>query len=226
MTQLFSSPGNHTPVKTQPGSLVEYTQAKHPLKLVFEFNPSGITRSRSITVPSGNCAATRGGYDFSNQSEVARASQGVTVNAETLSLKILLDATDRMNAGDATACKQGVQPEIDIIRSMVEPKSQTREGARTLAALGQGQKRAFSRHVFASVLIFHWGIHSLPVFMTQARIDAKAFLPNLTPYRAEADLTLQVIESNNPFYGRELERQFRSAGQLKHPKDSGGPHDI
>lgn len=79
------------------------------------------------------------------------------MNAESLSLKILLDATDRMNAGDEIASEQGVQPEIDIIRSMLEPKIQTPDGARTLAAIGQGDERAFSRHVYASVLLFNWG---------------------------------------------------------------------
>lgn len=49
--------------------------------------------------------------------------------------------------------------------------------------------------------------------MTQAQIEIKAFLPSLHPYRAEATLTLQMIESNNPFYPQEVERQFRSAGQ-------------
>jgi hypothetical protein len=63
------------------------------------------------------------------------------------------------------------------------------------------------------VLLFRWGPHTLPVFMTQAQIELKEFLPNLKPYRAEATLTLQIIESNNPFYVDELKRQFASAGQ-------------
>ncbi len=47
--------------------------------------------------------------------------------------------------------------------------------------------------------------------MTQAQFDVKAWLPNLVPYRAEATLTLQIIESNNPFYREELRRQFAPA---------------
>ena len=57
------------------------------------------------------------------------------------------------------------------------------------------------------MLVFKWGMQVLPVFMTQAQIDVKEYLPNLTPYRAEATLTLQVIESRNPFYEAERRRQ-------------------
>jgi hypothetical protein len=44
-------------------------------------------------------------------------------------------------------------------------------------------------------------------------VELQEFLPDLTPYRAEVTLTLQIIESNNPFYQDELNRQFGSAGQ-------------
>lgn len=203
--------GDHSKVKVQRGALFEYTNSSTPLALVFEFNPSTVTRTRSITVRTGGAPGTRGGYDFSDQSEAPRASQGVTVNAEIFSIKILLDATDRMNAGDETAKTQGVQPELDTLRSMVEPKNQTREGARTLAALGQGSERAFARQDFASVLLLMWGKHVVPVFMTQVQIEIKDCLPSLLPYRAEATLSLQIIESNNPFYQQELKRQFNAA---------------
>ena len=203
--------GNFSHLKVQRGALVEYANAPSPLVLVFEFNPTTITRTRSVTVRTGGAPGTRGGYDFSDRSEVARASQGVSVNAESFSVKILLDATDRMNAGDPVAERTGVQAELDTLRSMVEPKSQTPDGARTLAALGQGDERAFARHQYASVLLFVWGVHVLPVFLTQVQIDVKEYLPSLLPYRAEASLTLQIIESNNPFYQEELKRQFAFA---------------
>jgi hypothetical protein len=206
--------GTWSHLRPQRGALIEYGNAERPLELHFEFNPTTITRTRTITIKTGGAPGTRGGYDFSDRSETPRASQGVTVTPESFSVKILLDATDRMNAGDEQAAKNGIQAELDIIRSMLEPKVQTPEGARTLAAIGHGGERAFSRHQFASVLLFSWGVHTLPVFMTQAQIELKEFLPNLAPYRAEATLTLQVIESNNPFYVEELKRQFASAGQM------------
>lgn len=207
--------GSYSAVRAQRGVLTEYAEVEHPLELRFEFNPASISRTRSVTVRTGSTPATRGGYDFASQSEIPRASQGVSVNAESFSVGILLDATDRMNAGDAGVAEHGIQPELDIIRSMVEPKTQGAAGARTLAALGEGDERAFSRTQYASVLLFQWGVQVLPVFLTQAQVELKEFLPDLTPYRAEVTLTLQIIESNNPFYQDELNRQFASAGQGK-----------
>jgi hypothetical protein len=193
------------------GALVEYALSIPPLVLVFEFNPETITRTRSVTVKTGGSPATRGGYDFISPTETPRASQGVTVSAESFSVKILLDATDRMNDGDTIASTFGVQPELDTIRCMVEPKSQSPAGVQMLSALGQGEARAFAQDESASVLLFVWGLHILPIFLTQAQIEEKAYLPSLIPYRAEATLTMQVIESGNPFYTVETARQVVGA---------------
>lgn len=194
-----------------PGRLVEYGTSPTPLSLAFEFNPSQISRSRRVSIQTGDAQGARGGYDFHAPNETARASQGVQVEPESFSFTILLDATDRMNVGEVTACTFGVQPEIDILRSMVEPKSQTPAGAQTLAALGAGVPAAFSRHQYSSVLLFIWGPQVLPVFLTGVDLTIKDFMPTLVPYRAEAALTLQVIESENPFYDFELQRQFAAA---------------
>lgn len=205
------------------GALLEYGQAAKPLELHFEFNPSSLTRSRSLTVGGASGAGSLGGYDFQDRSEAPRAAQGVSFSPETLSLKVLFDATDRMAQGDPAACSQGVQPELDVLRAMVEPKVQSPEGARTLAALGHGSQRAFSRQQFASVLLFCWGVHTLPVFITQVQVELKEFLPSLVPYRAEASLTLQVIESVNPFYTAEAQRLLSSAAQAQEAATGGMP---
>lgn len=202
-------------VKLTQGALVEYALSIPPLALFFEFNPSSITRTRSITVKTGGSRATRGGYDFTSPTETPRASQGVTVDAENFTVKILLDATDRMNDPSHVAhpvvMEFGVQPELDTIFMMVEPKPQTPDGVQTLSALGQGSKRAVAPDVTSSVLLFVWGKRILPVFMTQAQIEEQAYLPSLVPYRAEATLTLQIIESNNPFHDVEMARKVVSA---------------
>ncbi|MBW2635966.1 MAG: hypothetical protein JRC86_00315 [Deltaproteobacteria bacterium] len=219
----MSLSGNWSNLRAEQGVLVEYALSHKPLILHFEFNPSSITRTRTVTIKTGGAPGTKGGYSFSDESETPRASQGVSMEAESFSLRILLDATDRMNSGDPIASREGVQPEIDLIRTMLEPRSQGGEGAITLAKLGQGNQRAFSRDTFASVLLFQWGKQLLPVFMTQAQIEMKAFLPNLFPYRAETTLTLQIIESDNPIYQIEQKRQFISAlGYVDIPRGLSG----
>ncbi|MEF8734346.1 MAG: hypothetical protein V5B40_21270 [Candidatus Accumulibacter meliphilus] len=215
--------GNQSAIKVTRGLLKEHTAGDNPLELHFEFNPSTITRSRAIEITFGEGQSTAGGRDFSGTEEIARVAQGATVKAETFTLKILLDATDRMNADDADASTQGVQPELDILYSMVEPKLQAPGGASTLAALSDNSGDA---QPYPSVLLFSWGQQVLPVFMTQVQFEVKAYLPSLVPYRAEATLTLQVIQSRNDFYTPEIERMFNSAqgavGSLQGFQSTGG----
>lgn len=198
-------------LNTVKGMLIEYALSLPPLVLVFDFNPQSLTRSRTITLRTGSAPGTRGGYDFALPTETARVAQGVTVQPESFTIEILLDATDRMNDGDPIATQFGIEPELDTLRTMVEPKAQGPGGLQTLASLGLGGERAFQRSESASVLLLVWGTHILPVFLTSIRISEEAHLPSLVPYRAKASLTMQVIEGNNPFYQVEKVRQVVGA---------------
>ena len=189
------------------GVLFEYGFSVPPLALVFDFNPQAISRSRTVTIKMGEAPGNRTGYDFTSPLETSRVAQGVEMAAESFSIDILLDATDQMAKGDAVARRFGVQPQIDTLRSMVEPKAQGPAGLQTLAALGGGGARAFERQETASVLIFAWGLQLMPVFLTGVTQKEALHLPNLMPYRAEMGLTMQVIESNNPFTIAEKVRQ-------------------
>ena len=105
-----------------------------------------------------------------------------------------------------------MQPEMDILYAMFEPKLQVPDGVVTLAALGDEKTKGQCKP-FPSVLEFHWGTQELPVLMTQLQFEVKAFLPNLLPYRAEATLTLQIIQSVNKLYTKEMQRVYASAQQ-------------
>ena len=192
------------------GVLFEYGLSIPPLALVFDFNPQSISRSRSVTIKTGDAPGNRTGYDFLTPLETSRVAQGVEMAAESFSVDILIDATDEMAKpeGDGVIAKQfGVQPQIDTLRSMVEPKAQGPFGVQTLSSLGVGDARAFERQETASVLIFAWGLQLLPVFLTGVSQKEALHLPNLLPYRAEMNLTMQVIESNNPFTMADKVRQ-------------------
>ncbi|MDX1342147.1 hypothetical protein [Reinekea sp. G2M2-21] len=189
------------------GVLFEYGLTVPPLALVFDFNPQSISRSRTVTIKTGDAPGNRTGYDFLSPLETSRVAQGVEMAAEGFSIDILLDATDKMEKGDPIASQFGVQPQIDTLRSMVEPKAQGPFGVKTLSSLGITGARAFERQETASVLIFAWGLQLLPVFLTGVSQREVLHLPNLMPYRAEINLTMQVIESNNPFTMADKVRQ-------------------
>lgn len=200
-------------MKVTRGMLIEYGLGLPPLVLAFEFNPETLSRTRTIKVQAGGASGTQGGYSFLLPTETSRASQGVTMEPETFTIKVLLDATDRMGEGDAIASEVGVQPEIDTLRTMVEPKSQGPGGLQLLSSLGLGGQRAFQRNESASVLLFLWGHYLLPIFLTSVAVQELAHMPTLYPYRAKVDLTMQVIESRNPFYEVEKLRQVVSAAR-------------
>lgn len=189
------------------GLLFEYGLSLPPLALVFDFNPQTISRSRTVTIKTGNAPGARLGYDFLTPLETPRAAQGVELQGESISITILLDATDRMQEGDAIAGQFGVQPQIDTLRSMLEPKVQGPGGLQVLSSIAGGGSRAFERNETASVLVFAWGLQFLPVFLTGVSQNESLHLPNLAPYRAEMTLTMQIIESNNPFFMAEKVRQ-------------------
>ncbi len=193
------------------GVLFEYGLSVPPLALVFQFNPQEISRSRTVTVKTGNAPGSRGGYDFLSPLETSRVAQGVEMQAESFSIDILLDATDEMNDKDSTATKFGVQPQIDTLRAMAEPKNQGPGGVKVLSSLGLSGARAFERQETASVLVFVWGMQLLPVFLTGVAQKEALHLPNLFPYRATMSLTMQVIESANPFFLAEKVRQTMGA---------------
>ncbi len=193
------------------GFLLEYAISLPPLVLVFDFNPETISRNRSITIPTGSTPATRGGYDFVLPTETSRVAQGVSVEPESFELDILIDATDRLEKDDPIARVFGIEPELDTLRSMVEPKVQGPGGVQMLASLGLGGGRAFDRSESASVILFVWGTHVLPVFLKGIDVEQTLHLPSLVPYRANVRLSMQVIEGNNPFYQVEKIRQAVSA---------------
>lgn len=193
------------------GALVEYGLSLPPLALIFEFNPETISRSRSITVTTGNAPGTRGGYDFVSPLETPRVAQGVELQKETFSIDVLFDATDKLNDGDPIVRAFGIQPQVDTLKSMVEPKTQGPAGLQTLSSLGLGGSRAFQRQEHASVLLFVWGVQILPVFLTGVTINEVAHLSSLLPYRANVQLSMEVIEGNNPFYQVDKLRQTAGA---------------
>lgn len=201
--------------------LIEYTPSGSALMLEFELNPKTLSRSRSVPVRAGRAPGTRSGYDFRQPTETPRVAQGVTVQPETFSVTVLLDATDRMNAADPVAMKHGIEPELDTLRAMLEPKTQAPDGARKLASLGEGGERALDRQQSASVLLLVWGSHILPVFLTRVQVEEQAHLPSLVPYRAEVTLALEIIEGDNPFYQVETARQQTSAA-LSAGRTAGG----
>jgi len=202
-------------VRTAKGMLVEYALRFPPLAVEFEFNPESLTRSRSVTFDSSALPIA----DFRTPAESNRIGQAASAAAETISFDILLDATDKLSDTSHPmhniALVSGIEPEIATLRSMLEPKISGPIPSQIIASLGGASAHAHDRDEHLSVLLFVWGTHILPVFMTSLNIEEQAHLPLLKPYRAKASISLQVLESDNPFYQVEkVQRMIMSAANM------------
>lgn len=202
-------------INTAKGMILEYALSLPPLAVAFEFNPESLTRTRTVSIDSNAMPI----IDFLTPAEANRIAQGASAAAETISFDILLDATDKLNDSShpmhAVATAFGVEPEMAALRSMVEPKTSGTGPFQVMASLTGGGLHAHERDEHLSVLLFVWGTHILPVFITSLTMEEQAHLPTLKPYRAKATISLQVLESDNPFYKVEqVQRMVMSAANL------------
>lgn len=133
------------------GAFVEYGLSLPPLFVVFQFNPLTITRTRSATSTNsekrrellkssfvGGVANDPGGMfkDF-------RAGQTLSVKDETIGFDIRLDATDKLNWGDAITEQFGIAPQLSTLELMITPKNQSVMGGLATLLLG-GAKGSFA----------------------------------------------------------------------------------
>lgn len=204
------------------GAFVEYGLSMPPLFVVFQFNPEQLTRSRNIQIRAANevdpniCEESSGGararrmpsenslrraHQAAAGPDEINAQQTVTVDEETIQLDIRLDATDKLNDGDAIAGQFGVLPQIAALELMVHPKSESMLGAALDSLLGLSGGFSFTRQANPPLILFVWGYtRIMPVNITSMSITETEFNTILSPTRASVSIGLSVIEGRDPFY--------------------------
>jgi hypothetical protein len=190
------------------GAFVEFGISLPPLIVVFQFNPLTITRTRTASVDQqltpGRNRVSNG--EFINEISADklfknfRNNQLLIVSPQTLGFDIRLDATDKLNDGDAITQQFGIAPQLSTLELMMLPKSQSLLGGAVAALLG-GSTKSFS---FADseknppVTLFIWGRKKvMPVNITNMTIKEEEFSIDLNPIRATVTVSLEVIEGPN-----------------------------
>jgi hypothetical protein len=200
------------------GAFVEFGLSLPPLLVVFQFNPLQLTRNRSLTfavpnppppppgskIPSSQ-AQTRTLRQFHGQfSDLLdlQKQQLVTVNEQTISFDIRLDATDKLNEGDTITEQFGIAPQISTLELMVYPKSESLLAAAVSSLLGAGAKGfSFTRGANPPLILFIFGRKRvLPVNINSMNITETEFSTDLNPIRATVGVSLTVIEGKNVPY--------------------------
>src|SRR5579864_5882488 len=108
------------------GALVEYGLSLPPLAFAFQFNPETLSRGRTANYRAAGAGGTGGDgatcRDTSESMERSCLAQ-VTVTAETISLTLQLDATDKLDAGDGLTQTFGIGPQLSVLELMIYPKT-------------------------------------------------------------------------------------------------------
>lgn len=192
--------------RTLRGAFVEFGLSIPRLFVAFQFNPLEIRRNRSlaISVPSDSNDTLRGQNLYHRESDLPRIQkqQRVKVNEETIDFELRLDATDKLNEGDAIAEQYGIAPHLSTLELMVHPKSESVLGAAVDDLLGLNNEGfSFTKSANPPLVLFIWGPKRvLPVNINSMNITETEFSPLLDPTRATVNVNLTVIEGTNAPY--------------------------
>jgi hypothetical protein len=203
--------------KVLRGAFVEYGLSLPPLAVVFQFNPDQLQRSRSLSFetpnevfscpevgddredrrrerPQGLATWHAGRTDL----DEIRSQQKVSVQEETLSFELRLDATDALDAGDPVAALLGSAPALSTLELMTYPKS---SGVLSELLLGPKKGHQWAPPDNPPLVLFLWGVQRvLPVNINSMTITETAFDRLLNPIRATVAVSLTVIEGRNAVF--------------------------
>jgi hypothetical protein len=183
------------------GAFVEYGLSLPPLLFAFQFNPETLTRSRTASyTPAGADGSGNGCREGSEAQQRSCLSQ-VQVSEESISLTLMLDATDDLNDSKAIAGQFGVGAQLSVLELMIYPKTDQLFGFPLGNLLGGTDQFGAARAKTIPILLFVWGRKRvMPVVMTSLQITEQEYFPDLNPKRAQVAVQLKVLEGFNPPY--------------------------
>lgn len=199
------------------GAFVEYGLSIPPLTVPFQFNPVQLTRNRSLSfsVPGwrrreeyraareeereARWISLRGFHkEYDNLADL-RDAQQVSVQEESISFEIRLDATDKLNEGDPITQQFGIAPQLATLELMVHPKDESLIGQ--ILSLLSSRGFSFTRGENPPMILFIWGRkRALPVNINSMNITETEFSTDMNPIRATVSVSLTVIEGPNIAY--------------------------
>ena len=172
--------------------------------LKFQYNPESITRTRAGVwdyrkVKKGNKEEVVASTVERNLQDSYRGG-GLFVKSETITMKLIFDATEALLAGFDAAGDLGVLPELAVLEQIsfgsdsrkeeeTSDAKKAREGAKV-----DGKKAKLSP-VFPTECLLVLGSRRFPVVVTALTINEKRFNEKLTPIRAEVDVSMRILES-------------------------------
>lgn len=152
-----------------------------PRVITFQYNPEKLTRSlQPNTRPADG-----------DRTEVLRLSGAPN---ETITIKVVIDASDQLEKGNAVVRKLGIYPQLSALEVLVYPSVRRVIENTVLLALGTIEVIPPE----GPLTLFVWGPKRvLPVRLASFGITEEIHDTNLNPIRAAVDLGLRVLSYND-----------------------------
>jgi hypothetical protein len=153
--------------------------------VVLQYNPDSL--SRTLQAQSAKVDTSGAG----DRSEVLRL---VGPPVETIKIDAEIDATDQLEANDATTLQSGIFPQLAAIETMVYPALATIMSNHAMASSGMLEIIPME----GPLTLFVWSASRIvPVRITDLSITEEAWDTNLNPIRAKVSLGMRVLSVND-----------------------------
>lgn len=169
--------------------------------LEFQYNPETLTRART-----GQWDARKQRKRPVNPPQEVRGRSGqgssaLQAESETISMKIVFDATEAILAGRTPVPDEGILPQLGFLDLISLGKDEDEKNKKKA-------KRDSAQPVRPDELLLVLGKRVFPVVMTSLSITEQKFNPALVPIRAEADIKLNVLEPTESAYNQWIKQAF------------------
>lgn len=183
------------------GAFIEYGLSLPPLLFAFQFNPETLSRSRTASWTSSGADGSGNGCREGSEGQQRACLSQVQVSEESISLSLMLDATDDLNDAAGVAGQFGIGPQLSVLELMIYPKTDQLFGFPIGNLIGGDDQFGAAQAKTIPVLLFVWGRKRvMPVVMTSLQITEQEYFPDLNPKRAQIAVQLKVLEGFNPPY--------------------------
>jgi hypothetical protein len=154
--------------KILKGAFVQFDQLSTPGRIItFQYNPEKLFRKLE--------AGTKGSSP-----------------RETITLTLVLDATDSLENSEPVAIESGIYPQLSALELLLYPQNSEQRHSSFLGI------SLFRRTENQSLTLFVWGQKRvLPVRVTKLHIIEEMFDPVLNPIRASIEVTMQVLNDED-----------------------------
>jgi hypothetical protein len=153
-----------------------------PNIVVFQFNPTQVTRTPTVTRRPRPCSNTGSSNELKQPCPPT----------ETMSFSLRLDATDQLAQSNPIAAASGILPTLSALELLIVPRSSL--SLNLLSLSGSSGSHQLPPATLDTVLFFWGPFRILPVAITSLGVTETEYDTLLNPVRADVSVSLQVLQ--------------------------------